>query len=607
MRKWKSLLAVFIMLFVFSGIAYGTNSEVIEVIINREEMTVPKASINKDGKNIDIGIPSFINSDRTLVPVRLAEKLGAEITWNGKTKAVGVKHDGKEIKLTIDSDKAIIGSESKRLDDKSIPRLVLFENGDARTMVPVSFISEELGYKVDWDGRTRTVLITSEKAIEPAKAFNKVTNVSNELVNGKEAIVIRGTKNSKYKIINLKNPERIVVDLLDSTLQGPDFQKFEYALGFVQGVRVARFTPDGNYNPDDKIVRVVLDTKDGAVNPEIEIQENDDSIVIVPQKNIWKNINYEVQGVGRLLTINNYMDTNYSVDYDNEKNIMEITIPKEAVNLTEGSAGIKDELVEDIEIVETSKDMKVVVRFTKEMEYKLTSKDRDSKVILRINEKSSEKPSRKEDKVEENKDEEIVEIEKPKETPTRKPGQRLIVIDPGHGGKDSGAVSPNGVKEKDLVLKVSAKLDDALKEKGYSTIMTRETDVFIELRDRSKIGNEAFADIFISMHANAHSNKAAHGMEVLYNKNHDIANKTKNEQRLAKLILDEMVKDTGANNRGIVNRPNLSVLRNTKMPASLVEIGFMSNANEEKLILDDEYQNTIVDAIVNGVEKYFND
>ncbi len=616
MKKVRAIFSIIIMLFIFNGlafngIAYGASDKKINVTFDGEEKSVTQVSIVKDGKNINVGIPSFVNEDRTLIPIRLVEQLGAEVDWEQKTRTVIVKNEGEEIRLTIDSNKATIGNIVEKLDDKSVPKLVVLENDDARTMVPISFISKRLGYEVDWDGDTKTVFINTEidrpgigADIKPVVDLsNKVGKITEEVVNGEKAIVIEGTKDIEYKMIKLKNPERVVVDLLDSTLQGSTFYKFDYKLGFVEGLRVSQFSPDDNYNPNDKIVRVVLDTKDGAVNPDIKIEQKDDKILILPQDNLWDNINYHVDGMGRILTINNYLETNYSIDYDEGKKLMEITIPKSAVNLTPGSSGIKDDLVKDIKIEETSKYMKLVIQFTEEMEYDVLSKNRDEKIVLKMNEKKIEKPSKKPS---EDKKEEVIK-DKPIKTPNKNSGERLIVIDAGHGGSDSGAVSPNGVREKDLNLDVSLKLDEALKEKGYNTLMTRDKDVFIKLSNRANIANESFADIFISIHANSAGNKSAHGMEVLYNPNHDKANKTRNEERLAKSILDEMIKETGAHNRGIVKRPNLAVLRQTKMPASLVEIGFLSNTKEEKLIIDDEYQNSIVNAIVKGVEKFFGD
>lgn len=589
MKRWKTMVSIFMILFMFTGIAYGTSNKLIDVTINGKNVSVTQVSIIKDGQVIDVGLPSFVYVDRTLVPVRLAEKLGAKVGWDQKTKTATVSHNGKEIKLTIDSDKATIGNETKKLDKNSTPRLVVFSDKDARTMIPFSFMAEMLGYEVGWDGKAKAASINTKKQEKPEVGVdtkpvdkpvvdlsNKVMKVTNEKVDGQEAIVIHGTKDIKHKIIKLKNPERIVVDLLDSTLQGSTFYEFDYELGFIKGVRVSQFVPDKNYNADDKIVRLVLDTKDGSLNPDVKVEQHKNKIVIFPEKNFWENMNYYVDGMSRTLTINNDIKTNYSVDYDSANKCMEITIPKNAVDLTEGSSSIRDNLVDSIKIVEDSSDMKVILQFTKNIEYNLLSNDIDNKVVLQIKGKSNQKP-----------------------------GERVIVIDPGHGGAQPGSISPNGVKEKDINLEISLKVERELRNAGYNIIMTRDEDSTLGLSERPAIANENFADLFISIHGNSFTNSAVNGIEVWYVTAASDSEKEKGQVKLAKDVLDEMIKETGANNRGVKKSSGLVVLKQSKMPAILIEVGFLSNAEEEKLIIDDNYQDRIVKGIVSGVKKYF--
>lgn len=95
-------------------------------------------------------------------------------------------------------------------------------------------------------------------------------------------------------------------------------------------------------------------------------------------------------------------------------------------------------------------------------------------------------------------------------------GVRTIVIDPGHGGKDPGAVGRNGLLEKDVVLKVALKTRDALRKKGYRVVLTRSTDVFLPLEERTAIANTENADLFLSIHANSAPNRKARGLETYY-------------------------------------------------------------------------------------------
>lgn len=586
------MLSIFIVLFVFSEIGHGTGNKTIHVSMNGSNVSVTQVPIIKDGQVIDMKIPSFVYIDRTLVPVRfVAESLGAEVDWDQKTRTAIVNHNGKKINLTIDSDIATINNEKKNLDKNSIPRLVIFANKDARTMVPLAFISEMLGYDVGWNDEAKAAFINSRKEEKPepeelekdpedkveVDLLNKVMKVTNEIVDGQEAIVIHGTKEIRVNMMKLKNPERIVVDLLDSTLHGSTFYNFDYELGFIKNVRVSQFSPDNNYKPDDKIVRLVLDTKEGILDPNVRINTYEDRIVIFPEKSSWEDMNYHVEGNNRTITINNLMETSYLVNYDDTTKTMEIDIPKHSVDLSEGTSSIKDGLVEEIKIVEGPSETKVFIKFRRSIEYTLLSNKIDNKVVLQIRRNSNVKP-----------------------------GDRVIVIDPGHGGRQPGSSSPNKVKEKDVNLAISLKTEKALKDLGYNVLMTRDTDITLGLYERADIANKSFADIFVSIHANSiDNNSAVNGVEVLYAPASENPNKTDDQHPLAKLVLDEIIKATGANSRGTVKRPKLVVLRETKMPAILVEVGFLSNANEEKLITSDAYQNKIVASIIKGIENYF--
>lgn len=180
--------------------------------------------------------------------------------------------------------------------------------------------------------------------------------------------------------------------------------------------------------------------------------------------------------------------------------------------------------------------------------------------------------------------------------------EKIIVIDPGHGGKDSGTISVNNNYEKDINLEIGKKLYKKLTSMGYKVILTRETDEFVDNNHRADIANENKAEIFISIHGNAmENNNSINGTQVLYYPNREGANST-----LAQIILDEMVKDTGALDKGIVGRKDLIVLNQTKMPAIIIEYGFLSNEDEEKLLLTNSYQDKVVGSIAEGLKKYFN-
>lgn len=169
-----------------------------------------------------------------------------------------------------------------------------------------------------------------------------------------------------------------------------------------------------------------------------------------------------------------------------------------------------------------------------------------------------------------------------------------IVIDPGHGGKDPGAIGPSGLQEKDVVLKVALKVRDLLESYGYTVIMTRTTDVYLSLQERCDIANNNDADLFISIHNNSFSDPSANGTETFSYLPNDEGG------QVAKLMQSKLIEALGLRNRGH-KTADFYVLRNTKMPAVLTELAFISNPKEEALLKTDEFQTKSAKAIVDSI------
>lgn len=176
---------------------------------------------------------------------------------------------------------------------------------------------------------------------------------------------------------------------------------------------------------------------------------------------------------------------------------------------------------------------------------------------------------------------------------------KIICIDPGHGGKDPGAV--NGSKHEAIAaLAIARKVGAVLEHKGYEVVYTRTTDKHITLAERCAISNNKGVNAFISIHLNASTNRNAHGIETWHY--YKVGERAK---ELAKNIQDNLIKSTSATNRGVKTSKTLYVLKHTIAPAVLVECGFISNHEESELLFDDDYQNKIANAIVTGIENTF--
>ncbi|WP_404356553.1 N-acetylmuramoyl-L-alanine amidase [Cytobacillus firmus] len=177
--------------------------------------------------------------------------------------------------------------------------------------------------------------------------------------------------------------------------------------------------------------------------------------------------------------------------------------------------------------------------------------------------------------------------------------QQMIVIDPGHGGKDPGAVG-YGLKEKDVVLSTSLKLKSYLSRTPFQYKLTRETDKFIELSDRVAFAKQANANVFISVHANAY-NGSANGTETYYYASN---NSSADSKILASKIQGRLVTAWKLYDRGI-KHGNFHVLRENTMPAVLVELGFIDNKTDNAKLASDAWRREAAKAIYWGILDYY--
>ncbi|SFL33200.1 N-acetylmuramoyl-L-alanine amidase [Gracilibacillus orientalis] len=173
-----------------------------------------------------------------------------------------------------------------------------------------------------------------------------------------------------------------------------------------------------------------------------------------------------------------------------------------------------------------------------------------------------------------------------------------VVIDPGHGGEDPGAIGASGSYEKDFTLSLAKKISFLLEdEPQLEAYVTREEDVFLsaEARERPNFANDIGADIYISLHGNTFTDPSVSGTESFYYH--------KNSKRLANIIHRHVSETTGFQNRG-VKKENFFVLKDTSMPAVLLEIGYLTNPEEEKILLTEDFQQSVAEAINDGIKEY---
>lgn len=195
-------------------------------------------------------------------------------------------------------------------------------------------------------------------------------------------------------------------------------------------------------------------------------------------------------------------------------------------------------------------------------------------------------------------DETTPELSEPKKPP-------LIVVDAGHGGDDFGTRSASKPKyhEKSLNLTTALILSDFLQKMGYRILMTRSKDEFITLQKRAEFANDRQADLFVSVHYNSAPSKKAEGIEVFYYKSDEDKSRSSESRKLAASVLAQLTQLTKAKSRG-VKHGNFAVIRETKMPAVLVEAGFLTNEDEMEKIKDPAYVKSVAWGIAQGIQAY---
>ncbi|MFW6381150.1 MAG: N-acetylmuramoyl-L-alanine amidase, partial [Bacillota bacterium] len=390
------------------------------------------------------------------------------------------------------------------------------------------------------------------------------TIISN-LAYTKKAITFNSNNPIEPGLFTLENPERLVINL-ENCVKSDDLpEQIEVGQDNIEKLRTARFEED--------LIRIVADLEqlqnyeweqekqdNGLFRHRIFVGEKFDNILLEDQEN-YTNIKIEFNG---------------NVEYDMKKfsypHRLVVDIADDGVSPEEVSFPEPAGIINKMRTSRFEKEGQQVTRMIFELEnyndYKLLS-DKPDKVI-NIN--------------------------------LLKPGaitrENIIVLDPGHGGFDPGAVGPSGVQEKELTLELALATSDLLEDKGYNIVLTREKDEFLSLRERVKLANETQARLFVSVHINASHKNYSEGTETF------LAPAKSGESRvLASQLQESLVGDLNLFDRG-VKRENFYVIKYTEMPAALVEVAFISNPHEESLLSSDLFKRKAARSLARGIENY---
>ena len=447
-----------------------------------------------NGNEVTTEVAPMIVNDRTMVPARVVfEHLGGEVSWLEASRQVVITSGDTILVFKIGSSVATVNNEQINMD--CAPMIV-----QDRTMIPIRFVSEKLGYTVLWDGVTKKVTINSPIVDDSYE----VLSVSTKQNTSNTQVLIALSKGEQPKVMTLSEPFRIVIDFEGAGLSSSD-GKETVDDGYISQVRMALH---------DEYTRIVI---------ECPTQQP-----------------YKISGEGTT-----------------------------AVVVTVGDS---------------------------ESQYQPSVPETPSQPEDNTQPDQSETPSQK------------VEL------------TNIVVIDAGHGGKDSGALGKdddgnvisdeNGnplIKEKDLNLYIAQKIRDYLTSDGIKVVMTRDDDTFEgtnteNLLARANLANNVNASLFLSVHNNSSVSPKANGTEVCYTPNSSGAYGI-TSMEFAQKILNPLVEATGLSNRGLSSRPNLAVLKYTKMPAVLIECGFVTNEGDRAVLTDKNKLDKIAKAVADGIKQ----
>lgn len=553
-------IGVFVLLFMmlwipsFVSAASSSTEDVVNLII--------------EGEQVQADVPPVIKNGRTLVPVRvIAEKMGANVSWDQTTQTAVINHEQQTIKLQLNSKKAMVNNKAIQLDTP--PQL-----SHQRMLLPLRFVGEALGSTVGWDDRSRTVIANQKVKVHingqdltgslatykldgtlflPVKATLQKLGVAFD-----ENVVSSGKIIDSQTVVPLADLEKV----LDSPITWSDennqlvvehFQEFE-------GYTVV----------DDN--KVILHTSKPVTPQHFTMQGPHRLVIDLPGTKLSEHVKEEQMG-GSGSEDDADEGSNGSSEPKEEAednswlgipNDIPIEIP--AVEETRAQTGAEVPLIQSIRYSQYSDSpytVRVVVELSQKSKYTFTANQNHLEFDL-------------------------------KAVP-RKTGY-LVVVDAGHGGKDPGAKGVAGNLEKDFNLRVANKLVEILaKDKRFQVVATRSTDEFIELKDRASIANEMEADLFISIHANSFK-PTTRGTETYYF--HE------NSKAFAQVVHRHLIKATAFPDRGVQTAPFV-VIKQTTMPAVLTETGFLTNSIENSKLVSPEFQTKVAEALAEAIREYY--
>lgn len=641
MKIWRVLC--FFMSFFVLFIVAGTYSRCL---------AEPAENVNimMDGIAVETDVPPYIDDNaRTMVPVRfVTEALGFHVGWNQEEQRVRVTRPGKVVDLIINRQMAQVDGEEQELDTAAVLR-------EGRTMVPLRFLAETFGLKVAWQQEERTVAITSPPPPPPPESPGgpRSAIVSGSIVN------IRSGPGTDYE-----PPLTQVARGTNLTVLSEEGAWFYVQLpggdtGWIASwlVQLPGTVPAGDvdlrglYGMPEHAARSALVMKPsvnvrsapGVQHPIISTVSLGQQLPVLDERENWFHVSLpDGSGgwVAKWLT---------AVRYDGNKQTVAAnrSLTAGLISRWSGSGQTllndgEDELprVVGLEVERSGSGVLLKISFTAPHampgSFRLDNPSRlvfdftaclgedEKEPVLQVDHGAVSRfrlGQFKEQTVRV-----VADLQGPAsfaitQSPDRKtstiqirpvdPSDRIIVIDPGHGsynaygGTDPGAIGPSGLKERDVVLSISLQLGNILLNEGYTVIYTHEKSTGLSLEERAMVGSISGAELLVSVHANASTNRSLAGTMTFYHApwGTGLDAQIRERRELAGFIQAELLNRLQREDKG-VREANFIILRSCPIPAALVEVAFISNPEEEMLLTEPAFQRKAAEAIALGIKRY---
>ncbi|MDQ0285459.1 N-acetylmuramoyl-L-alanine amidase [Desulfofundulus luciae] len=555
-------------------------------------------------KSFTMDASPFIEQGRTYVPLRylalalnVAEK---DIQWDENTRTVLLTRDSVTVKLTVGSKTITVNGQAKTIDMAPVIR-------DGRSYLPARHVAEALGYRVEWNQQNRTVRV--EPAAPPGSGQSSSGGMGQVVVQGNGVNVRSGPGLEHPVVTRVNRGERLAV-----LGKVPDWYQVQLPGGGtgwivawyvleegqstggrdspiagepVPGDDISRGSPGGRPQPGDGSNQ----GQDRSGSPGQQ-QPGAPS----PPGNGDTGGNGGEQSQGTALT---------RLEVTPAGKVTRVTVTAEgAMTYHVFKLTSPDRLVVDLTGVHPGNvppEMSVNTEAVNKLRVGWFSKSPDvTRLVFDLT-----RPVRYRAGL--SADGRTLEMQIYIPDPGDVLRDVVIAVDPGHGGPDPGALG-NGLKEKDITLRMAQRVADLLSAKGASPLLTRNADYEVGLYERTDMANRAGAEIFVSIHINANVSPAVSGTAtyILSPAGGGDPNRREESRKLASHIQAQLVQRLGLENDGVLEA-NFAVLRTSVMPAVLVEVAYISNPQEAALLTQDWFVEETAQGIVQGIADYLSE